>query len=186
MLILLFLIGSSSLFVPRIVEDARPSEAGGPAWVPNHYFPRFATPEKLYVVDIPDGRPESVAITLVSLQGIVNREKPVVYLVFDRYSEFWLKEIQSVTNIPVSRMGSAEGLDVVVREFRTRIRGLVVYDPSVPDTLNVATTIAGLDDRLIVDPSQVDEFTSKYALRDVLDLRAYVTAWMDSCRAVAG
>jgi hypothetical protein len=176
-LILLFLIASSNVFAPRITDGARPSEVGGPAWLTNHYFPRFATPDKLYAIDIPNGIPESVAITLVSLQGIVNREKPIVYLVFDRYSEFWLSEIQKSARIALSRINSTEGLDVVLSEFRSKVRGLVVYDPSVPDTLNVATTIAGLEDRLIVDPSQVDELRDKYALSDVLDLRTYVTTY---------
>ena len=86
---------------------------------------------------------------LAAIQGLANRERPQLYVFyceefgvdtdqfwFDwfRGEDGWLKGVQIK---PLSNLAE------VVRTFRNVVDGLVVYDPSVPATANVASTAAG-------------------------------------------
>ena len=86
-----------------------------------------------------------------SVQGIVNREQPRLYVYFiggeegtiDRY---WLARLQEPGEwLAEHRLEEIPDLDALVRTFRSEINGLVVYDESVPATSNVASTIAGVE-----------------------------------------
>ncbi|MDR0698663.1 MAG: hypothetical protein LBG28_05540 [Tannerella sp.] len=94
--------------------------------------------------------------TIATLQGIVNRQKPRLYLFYvenggvniDRY--WWDKYRQ-----PGKWLGNAgeeQAGDIVelVTEFKDDIRGAVVYDPEVPATSNLASSIAGVEDLIAV------------------------------------
>ncbi|KAI8311450.1 hypothetical protein K4K59_007342 [Colletotrichum sp. SAR11_240] len=88
-------------------------------------------------------------ILLVSLQGLVNRRQPRVYLYWspdstnsdDAVNEAWLRQIEGqgfksadVTNDPFR----------LVDKYKSDIRGAIVYDTKLPDTINLASTLAGL------------------------------------------
>ncbi|MGH8023196.1 MAG: GxGYxYP domain-containing protein, partial [Limisphaerales bacterium] len=53
----------------------------------------------------------------------------------------------------------ANGYDCIPK-YRHDLKGLVVTDPDEPDTLNLATTLAGLNDELICDPDLVHTLTN--------------------------
>jgi len=102
--------------------------------------------------------------TVAVLQGLVNREGPTLYLRFtesqhrkQNVDDFWLEKLskpgQWLHGRPVERSDTIADL---VRQFRSHIRGLVVYDPNVPATSNVASTIAGAESLLPVryDPAE--------------------------------
>ncbi|HON91657.1 MAG TPA: GxGYxYP family putative glycoside hydrolase [Sedimentisphaerales bacterium] len=102
--------------------------------------------------------------TVAVLQGLVNREGPTLYLRFtesqhrkQNVDDFWLEKLskpgQWLHGRPVERIDTIADL---VRQFRSHIRGLVVYDPNVPATSNVASTIAGAESLLPVryDPAE--------------------------------
>lgn len=98
---------------------------------------------------------------LSALQGLANRETPQLYLFycsefgvdtdqfwFDwfRGEDGWLKDAPIR---PIATLQEAVGI------FRSVFRGLVVYDPAVPATSNLASTAAGCEDLLPVryDPA---------------------------------
>ena len=59
-----------------------------------------------------------------------------------------------------------------LRRYARAAAGLVVWDPAQPDTLNLATTIAGLRGGLVASPAQVPLLTAPpYRLRILQDLR---------------
>ncbi|MGH7940151.1 MAG: GxGYxYP domain-containing protein, partial [Limisphaerales bacterium] len=59
-----------------------------------------------------------------------------------------------------------------ILKYRSYLTGLVVTDPTEPDTLNLATTMAGVNDELICDPGLLDVLTnSPYNLPVKDDLR---------------
>ena len=76
---------------------------------------------------------------LVSLQGQVNRKQPRLYffLSSDGSDQVWL------TTLTVPRRVSTEPWEFLAK-YRSEIRGAVVYDVNVPDTVNVATAIASM------------------------------------------
>ncbi len=47
-------------------------------------------------------------------------------------------------------------MEFLWQHFSPRFKGAVVYDPDVPDTINLATMLAGLEDRLMLAPEQLD------------------------------
>ncbi|WP_020575629.1 GxGYxYP domain-containing protein [Actinopolymorpha alba] len=96
---------------------------------------------------------------VATLQGIVNRTLPRLYAHFVTHSEFgridvdqyWLEEMRSkegfLADRPLRAIGS---LDELVSTFRPLLGGAVVWDPNVPATSNVASTVAGARDLVAV------------------------------------
>lgn len=96
---------------------------------------------------------------VAALQGIVNRERPTLYVRAVRNHEsgnillddWWLDVLRAdgawLSGRPVE---DEPDLDALLRRFRDRVKGLVVYDERVPATSNLASTIAGLNDYLPV------------------------------------
>ncbi len=101
---------------------------------------------------------------VATLQGIVNRTLPRLYVHFVDHSElgdidvdaYWLDEMRAKEGFLAGRpLRPIESLDALVSAFRPMLRGAVVWDPSVPATSNVASTVAGARDLVAVryDPS---------------------------------
>src|SRR3989454_8900860 len=62
-------------------------------------------------------------------------------------------------------------LDSAIRTFAPEIAGLIVYDPSVPESVNVGTTLSGLRRGLLVAPAQATAYTAALGLPVLDDLR---------------
>ncbi|RKN08379.1 GxGYxYP domain-containing protein [Streptomyces radicis] len=117
--------------------------AAGISWPGPQALPRFAAPTSLVTADL-SGRTPSEQLTLISLQGIVNRTTPRVYLLADvgEGKTTWLPE----TGVPY---GDPLPLRELVERFRGEITGAIIPDPELPQTISVATTLAGLEDAVI-------------------------------------
>jgi len=83
-----------------------------------------------------------------SLEGIVNRTRPRIACVNrrDREGKFTWLDLHKLS------YGMVSGYDAILT-YRTNVTGLVVTDPGQPHTLNLATTMAGVNNELICDPS---------------------------------
>lgn len=101
---------------------------------------------------------------VAALQGLVNREGPVLYVRViesqhrrQNVDDFWLAKLsepgQWLSGRPVECIDTIADL---VRQFRSQIRGLVIYDPNVAATSNVASTIAGAESLLPVRYDSAD------------------------------
>lgn len=99
-----------------------------------------------------------------TLQGLVNRDAPRLYLRFveslhgaGNIDDYWLGRVsgegQWLQDVEVE---NATKIVDLVERFGDRIQGLVVYDPKVPATSNVASAVAGAEDLIAVryDPSE--------------------------------
>jgi len=123
------------------------------------------------------------------LQGLVNRAEPRVYVFFcgefgvdtdqfwfdwARNEDGWLREteVQKITS-----------LEEAVKLFRKSIRGLVVYDPDVPATSNLASTAAGCEDLL---PVRYDSAPGSVYRRLTGELGVPVKLWLMESNGVAG
>jgi hypothetical protein len=104
---------------------------------------------------------------VATLQGIVNREGPSLYvrLVESRglnIDDYWLKRMsepgQWLHGRPVNEIRDIMAL---VKHYRGRINGAVVYDPRVPATSNLASTIAGVENLIAIryDPRPDSVYT---------------------------
>ena len=136
--------------------------------------PAGGLPKRLVVADV-GSLPLDDQLMLCCLQGLANRPGPRLYLegirsaqdfAIDATAAGWLAD---AVGLPTTWVQPADLLEM----FRSVIRGLVVWDPTLPyDTQNVATTMCGLSGTLPVSPARADELTkSPHRLRVVADLR---------------
>ncbi len=93
---------------------------------------------------------------LAALQGLVNRRSPRLYLFYTNEfgvdtDRFWFGWLQGEDGwLRDSRVTVAPDVETLLRRFRRSYKGLVVWDPAVPATSNVASTVAGVEGLLPV------------------------------------
>jgi hypothetical protein len=164
-----FLAGSGAAtvggfgLVPGLTSTAQAavsSTSGSPA----RLLPVFNRPKHLDYGDVSklSGADQTL---LTTLQGVVNRTEPELYFSFDTGTMStpdakWLADMHLPTKT------YANPLDLVAK-YRGRIRGAIVHDPAIPDSLNVATTLAGLENAVVADADQA----KAHGLKIVKDLR---------------
>jgi autotransporter-associated beta strand protein len=152
-----------------VVENQNPNLpeiAGKLTWPARQFLPTF--PASAPIIDCIDvtGAAGPVSDLYASLQGIVNRSQPRIACVGNpEEGKFTWMANHEITY----RMNSGFNL---IYQHRGLLSGLVVPDPNLPDTLNLATTIAGLTNALICDPGFLNLLTNApYNLPVVMDLR---------------
>lgn len=150
--------------------DAEAMRGGGHAhgitWPKHQELPSFAKAKRLEVADIYDA-PGDVKLMLATLQGIVNRKEPRIYLIehIEEGRFKWLNDLDVRYNV-------RDDYWDLVRKFQHEVRGVVIYDPLVPDSINVATTLSGLKDAVAASPELAAQLTeAPYNLPVVDDLR---------------
>ena len=122
-------------------------------------------------------------IFLATLQGIVNRDRPRLYLNHDYQrlktpgvDAFWLEKYQEAGQpydwLAGTKIIELKNLSQLLDTFGNAAEGLVLWDPAVPATLNVATTIAGVENLAV--------------LRAGSDLEAEVTAYLPVKQSLVG
>ncbi len=100
-------------------------------------------------------------IFLTTLQGIVNRDQPRLYLLHDHQrlatpgvDAFWLEQYRAADQ-PYGWLAETEIVELadltqLLTTFADSVEGVVLWDPAVPATLNVATTIAGVENLAVL------------------------------------
>ncbi|MGQ9727380.1 MAG: GxGYxYP domain-containing protein, partial [Candidatus Fervidibacter sp.] len=128
-------------------------------------FPRSSQPEsKLIVVDL-RSLPSDWQFLLFTLQGLVNRTKPQLYFLFNPTDELWLDWMLKKGWVKATE--KADDPKELIRRFRSFVKGMVIYDPLLPATKNVATMLCGVEDAVAVSPRLARELN----LPVVADLR---------------
>ncbi len=103
-------------------------------------------------------------VFVATLQGLVNRHRPRLYLYHDRGPDgvdaVWLERYREAGQ-PYGWLAGTEIIELdslagLLEVFGDSIEGVVLWDPAVPATLNVATTIAGVENLAVLrDGSQL-------------------------------
>lgn len=155
-----------------------------PYKAPDPVFPRSSTPSGLTVVDLELCHESSACnleekVLASTLQGVVNAKVPRMYVVEgkkDTSQAFWLEVYKEGYNIEYSEPVSLwDALDT----FAGEPDGMVIYSMDEPYTVNLATTMAGIENAIAVSPSLMDRL-SAYDLEVVDDLR---DRWKDKYEA---
>ena len=114
------------------------------------------------------------AMVVACLQGIINREKPRLYVTSatNGHPTYWLdtlsKERDDLSARPRTTLSSLEDL---IKLAGDDLRGVVIWDPDVPATVNVATTIAGVESAVVLSPDMADLYLTAWNLPIIEDLR---------------
>lgn len=121
--------------IPQSLDGARKSSL---VWPPNQALPTFPAPQFLDAADLSSLTSDQQGL-LVTMQGIVNRRQPRLYFYWgtDPTNQSWLPNL----NVPYRTVSDPWSL---IDRYRNEIAGAVVYDPNLPDTVNLATNLAGL------------------------------------------
>ncbi len=146
------------------------------SWPDGQALPVFAEAKRLDVIDL-ERAPGELRLLSASLQGIVNREEPRICLFepAEEGKETWLKELELPYEV------HADPLAVVLR-FKDALKGLVIYDPELPDSVNVATTLAGQKDALVASPDLAARLTAApFELPVLDDLRGRFKSRIEAC-----
>jgi hypothetical protein len=110
------------------------------------------------------------SILYTTLKGLVNKTQPRIYS-YDtntvngdgKYT--WLEDL----NLNYVEIADNKSM---ISKYRSEIGGIVIYDDNFPDTINLATTIAGKSNGIVAASSQVAMLTgAPYNLPILADLR---------------
>ena len=167
---------SAAIAAPAAADGDR-RHGDGVDWPRGQLLPQFAAVRSLDVADM-DGSSGDERLLFGTLQGVVNRERPRVYLIedADEGKEAW----PSTFAVPQRRVADPWTL---VERYRDELRGVVVYDPAQPDSINVATTLAGLRDAVVASPELAARLSAApYDLPVLDDLRGRFESRIDAYR----
>ncbi len=107
-----------------------------------------------------------VKYAMVTLQGLVNRTRPQIIMMSDAQEglETWAKEL-----VGEGLYTKTTDYIYMVNKYKSYIKGMIVYNENVTDTMNIATSIAGATDCIVVNSSLAAELKSKCGLSVKLD-----------------
>ena len=164
--------GLAGAVLAAVLVSSTPSHATGITWLNGELLPTFSAPAP--VLDCLDVSSSSGAEAdlFASLEGIVNRTQPQIACVSSSSGEgefSWLILHHLKYNVLTNNYTS-------LTKYKSYVTGLVVNDTNVPDTLNLATTIAGVKNELICAPALLSTLTNapySFVIND--DLRGKFT-----------
>src|SRR5947209_5794442 len=125
-------------------------------WSGDRLAPAFQKPEKLTIYNV-RGASMEVMLSAATMAGLINRPQPQVYLIFNDDDDFWLKEIPGAITRETTPTSGNDVLEGMLKAFPDYAKGMVIYDPNFKDSINIATTIAGQNDCIIVSPTQAEQ-----------------------------
>lgn len=140
-------------------------------WPADRLLPQFQTPQHLTVYDIRKASPDG-QVAISTLAGLINRPQPQVYLLATGEDEFWLQQLAAAIPHEISPASGDDVLAAMLTAFPNYAKGLIISDPAFPDSINIATTIAGQQDGIVVAPDQASALQASHQLPILADLRA--------------
>ncbi|MCL2013588.1 MAG: hypothetical protein FWG69_01225 [Oscillospiraceae bacterium] len=144
-------------------------------WNANQFLPQTQTPAE--VLDyIAYGKLNAAERSMfVSLQGIVNKRQPRIFLT-EHPPEFKYQAWESDLDLKFFRTEEPYSL---ITKYAKEIKGIIIYDDrnvNVQDTLNIATSIAGIKNAIIVNDTlfkseKMKALIKRHRFKTVLDMR---------------
>ena len=156
------------------------TEVTGLDWSPGKLLPAFQTPQALTVYDI-RGASTETKISVTTFVGLINRPRPQVYLFINDDDVYWLNTIFNAVPHTTSASKNDVVLDALLESYDNCLQGMVIYDPALADTINIATTIAGQREALVVSPAQAQQLQTTRHYKVLEDLRTY--SWKSRMQA---
>jgi hypothetical protein len=140
-------------------------------WPEERIFPLFQSSQHLDVYDAHSASYD-VQLSIATLVGLVNRPQPRIYLIDREHDAFWLKEALSSIPQTLSSLTQVAILHDLLTKYRSLVQGLIIYDPALIDTANIATMLAAQRNGIAVTPDQAHDL-QQYNLSILTDLRTY-------------
>jgi hypothetical protein len=116
-------------------------------------FPAGTRPESLFTLKLPAKTDWHQKISLACFQGLINRRHTRIYLDDMAQDRFWLDYYNSESKVPHQIVSNIPEL---VGRFAAELDGCIVYDPTMPHSINLATTIGALKNAVPVSSEIAD------------------------------
>jgi hypothetical protein len=134
-----------------------------------NYLPQTPAYSETVSTFIYEGVSQGQRLAAVSLQGLVNRDTARIYL-RERQSS-WLLDFYKEKEIIKSEI-VYDDIFRLLKNFKKFFKGAVVIDPTKSFTVNIASNIAGVEDRVIISPNMLFLFKQHIGGDiDIKDLR---------------
>jgi hypothetical protein len=109
---------------------------------------------------------------LISLQGIVNEQKPTLYFVYGpkyafNYTAELYRYLEGERHYSFTRLSS---LEQALELFKRQIKGYIVWDKNVRTSLIVAYTVAGLEKGIVI-PEELIPLAESVGVKQLEDFR---------------
>ncbi|GCF10631.1 GxGYxYP domain-containing protein [Dictyobacter arantiisoli] len=162
------LLGWRTTVIANVHVPASPQirASSGIFWPASQALPTFAQPQALDVAQL-NNVPGDIDLLFSTLEGVVNRSQPRIYLVENQPREGATTWLQTLA---VPATFHTDPWDIVSK-YTHEVRGMIVYDPRVADSINVATTLAGLEGGVVASPRLIQRLKDQYHLPLLNDLR---------------
>ena len=117
---------------------------------------------------------------LISIQGIVNEQQPVLYFTFGpqfpfNYTEDLRSFLEQERHFTFTTMRS---LEQALTVFKDRLSGYIVWDKNERTSLIVAYTLAGLEKGIVITEEMIP-LAERYGLKKIDDFRNRFNGWPD-------
>jgi hypothetical protein len=139
-------------------------------------FSTGSQPEKLWAISVSKNMDWHYKIFLTNLQGLINRKQTRIYLVSSKPDEFWLNYYKDQFNVRSERV---EDTDQFIRTLCNEISGYIVYDPELPHSMNLASTMGSINNAVPIS-KDLEEYVSQLGLKRIDDLSG---RWKDMYQA---
>jgi hypothetical protein len=123
-------------------------------------WPKLAPFRTLVVTNLA-GATHDQRLAATTLEGAYNQLQGPnrLYVVWNPDDQTWLNAgvLRGVhrSALPARGRGATGQLNALLAEYGHDIKGAILINPSDPDTVNLATTMAGIDDAMVAAPSQL-------------------------------
>jgi hypothetical protein len=149
------------------------TEVAGIDWSAEKIIPAFQAPEHLNVYSIRSAS-HDVQLSVTTMAGLINRPQPQVYLINNDDDTFWLNTAFASIPHDTAPVANNDVLEALLITYRSSVQGMIIYDPDFIDSINIATTLAGQRDGIVVSPAQAQELQQgPHKLPVLADLRTY-------------
>jgi GxGYxY sequence motif in domain of unknown function N-terminal/GxGYxYP putative glycoside hydrolase C-terminal domain len=144
-------------------------------------WPKLAPFRTLVVTNLA-GATAGQRLAATTFEGAYNqRQGPNrLYVVWNPDDQTWLNAgvLRGVrwSALPGRGSGAAGQLNALLADYGRDIKGAILINPSDPDTVNLATTMAGIDDAMVAAPSQLP-LLHRY---DIPVIHSFAGKWFSS------
>ena len=117
------------------------------------------------------------AMAVACIQGVLNRNGTHLYVLSNTLNKpsYWLDKFATKGWLAGKEQVVVSSFEQLLELTKTKLKGVIIWDTEVPATLNVATTLAGLEDGLVLSPDMANKYLEKLELPVIKDFRGVFT-----------
>lgn len=101
-------------------------------------------------------------MTTLSLQGIINKEEPLLFAIRDENDRFWCEYI--INTFQPSTIYYYNNFSALMDSFKTNISGIITYNPDNLHTRNIAAPFCGRENAIMAEPELASEIEANFSI----------------------